>query len=538
MINKKRKTIIFYIFLVIVWCFVIYSNSLNGGFIWDDQSLIRDNAYVKDWSKSGYFFTQNIGMGANRQGPLYRPLQMISYKIDFSLWGLNVTGYHLSNIIWHILMVLSVFYLLNLLFGDILLSFLTSVLFLSHPVHTEAVAYISGRADLLCGVFLLASVILYIKQVVSRKKIRYIFILFFYLLALLSKEYSLILPLLLLAYSAVFKEKLLIREFLSVLFMALIYIILRSTVLKFALPAEIYIAPLGQRLPGFFVSIYEYLRLLLFPYGLHMEYGRKLFAFSDPKALLGMVIVAVLLSYMVFKGGSNKSGRDNKIRGFSIAWFFLTLLPVANLYPVNAYMAEHWLYLPSIGFCLILADSLILLRRRMKLFGLFLIAAVLFLNSYLTVKQNIYWRDEISFYKRTLAYNPDSDRLYINLGNSYNEAGDYSQAIELYKKGIELNPGDPDAYYNLGNAYIMERKIEEAVNAYAKAISIAHGNIHLNAYYNNLAVAYTLDGRIEEAIVMYEELLQRDPENLTARNNLGILYGSRNEKSPSFTVKQ
>ncbi|MBU0548950.1 MAG: tetratricopeptide repeat protein, partial [Candidatus Omnitrophica bacterium] len=516
--------------------------------------LVKDNIYIKNFAKIPYFFTETIGMGAGREGPCYRPLQMLTYMFDYSVWKLNVFGYHLTNILLHIFAALAIFWFINILYGSQFLAFLTSILFIVHPVHTEAVAYISGRADSLATIFILMSLIYYIKQGSQKKTTTFILMVLSSLAAMLSKEYSLIIPILLLIYSYIFLKKILAREFISIVIVDFIYIVVRCMVVK-SVPLNIaHTSTLFQRVPGFFVAITEYLRLMLLPLNLHMEYGNRLVSFSNFESILGIVILLALSVY-AFK----KRHSDNLI-SFSIFWFFIVLLPVSNLYPINAYIAEHWLYLPSLGFFLIFAHGLIMLYKikKARLITIFLIIFILTTYSYLTVKQNSYWREPVAFYKKTIYYSPHSPRLYRNLGKAYLEHGNYQEAIKtfqkaididsknaglynilgttysatgdienaiiFYQKAISINPRYADAYYHLGNAYNSMGDTEKAISSYKKAIEIAPNNVHVVSYYNNLAYIYALNGKIDEAMALYERALEIDPNSLTLKNNIKALY--------------
>ncbi|GAF76422.1 unnamed protein product, partial [marine sediment metagenome] len=155
MLNNLKNPTILAIVLIIILGFVVYSNSLNGKFIWDDEYLIKNNVYIRSFSYLPKIFSEDIGTGAEKKYYFYRPLQMITYMIDYSLWKLNVRGYHLTNTLLHILAALTIYWLINILFGDRPLSLFASLFFVAHPIHTEAVAYISGRADPLALLFML-----------------------------------------------------------------------------------------------------------------------------------------------------------------------------------------------------------------------------------------------------------------------------------------------------------------------------------------------------------------------------------------------
>jgi len=455
---KKRV----YMLLIIFLGLLVYANSLNGKFIWDDNALIKDNVNIRNWRNIGNFFVND---STNVAKPaFYRPFQMVTYAADYSVWKLNSRGYHLTNILLHTLAALLLYWLISILYRDALIALLASMFFVVHPIHSEAVAYISGRSDSLAAIFMLLSFVFYIKRV-RTGKIRFcILMILSYIGALLSRETALILPLLLLTYHYVFEDKIRFMEFSYFLIVTFIYIVL----LVFILPPGNFYTAFFQRLPGFFVAIASYIRLLILPIHLHMGYGIKLFNLTDPKAVAGIMTLVFLLFYVL----KNKGRKGITI--FSISWFLIALLPVSNLYPVNAYMSEHWLYIPSVGFFMILSGSLSRVYRikRFHAAGMALITGLLVFYSCLTIKQNEYWRTPVDFYNRTIRYAPNDWRLYVNLGNAYIDTGKNEKAVASYKKALAVNPNASPVYVSLGIVYNNAGRKKEAITMFRKALKI------------------------------------------------------------------
>lgn len=506
--------------LIIALGFLVYGNSLKGKFLWDDKDLVEKNAYIKDWSNLPKLFTGDIGAGSGNRTTSYRPLQMLTLTADYYLWKLNVTGYHLTNTVLHILAALSIFWFAAILFNNRLISLLAAVLFVVHPIHTEAVSYISGRSDSLVTIFMLLAFIFYIKALRDNSFKNHALLLFSYLLALLSKESSLILPALLLLFHLAFKKKIRPQVFLPVLAIAIAYCLLRLTLLKFVNPAQALLSPpttLMERIPGFFVAITNYIKLLLLPFNLHMEYGGPLFKFSEPKAVSGVIILCSLIIIGFKKRASNK------LLFFCIFWFLITLLPVSHLYPINAYMAEHWMYLPSIGLFFICAKGLGSLydKKALRPVSLFVIVSLLAFYSYLTIRQNDYWREPEAFYERTLKYVPGSARVLHNLATLYSDSGRKDQAIALYKKAIEINPNIAQTYHNLGLTYSEAGNKQEAIASFKKALELDPK--FLKAY-NDLGLAYSATGDKAQAIEYFKRAAEIDRNNPNAYINLGMVY--------------
>ena len=528
-----------------------YANAPKGEFILDDGLLVQGNLYIRDWKNIPKLFTEDVGEGGGGDYSFWRPLQLLTYMAEYAFWKDNPAGYHLGNIIWHILAALALFWFVQLLFGDRLLALLTGLLFVAHPVHTEAVTYISGRPDPLSTVFILLTLVFTLKAVQTRKASLLFLTLLSYVAALLSRENSLIVPVLFLLIGTAFGKRLPKAHVWGVNLLAGAYIILRFTLLRFLFSHHEVSTTLFQRVPGFFLAFARYLRILVLPIDLHMEYGTKTFPVTEPLVLLGAVLFGVFI-FLLFKESKRRS-----LVYFALAWSLITLLPVANLYPINAYMAEHWLYLPSIGFFLIVAKYFSSWMRRDRVRGAaltgFVIVAGLLVA--LTAVQNTTWFESIAFYERTLRYAPDSSRAHSNLGMEYSRLGQTQKAASLYEKAIQLDHKNFKAHYNLGillgdlgekraaeNAYKASLSIRptyvKAINNLAKlytemgryeeAIAFAeqalgYKETHFKAY-NNMAIAFIRLGREREAIAVSEKVLAADPENDKAYNNMGAAY--------------
>ena len=516
---EDRKYILISIAIIVAVGFGVYANSLRGEFIWDDIAFVKDNEFIRSWDNISKLFARDAAKslapgGGGVKYNFYRPLQMLTLMADYALWGLNPVGYHFTNVIFHILAGLAIFWLITILFDDWLLAIFTGALFVAHPVHTEAVAFISGRADPMALAFIMLAFIFYIRSLDSGKPIFYVLTLLSYALAVLSRETSVIFPALLLLYHFSFKKKIKPAPSGPIIAVTAGYILLRSAMASRLLSGENIPSFSGalNRIPGFFAAITAYFRMLFLPLDLHMEYGKALFKFSDPGAISGAVIFAGLVAY-AFKERSR-----NKLVFFGILWFFITLLPQSNIYPIGAYMAEHWLYLPSVGFFLILANAL---TRRKTGLSIAIACGLLIFYSFLTIRQNRYWSKLIPFYERTLEFNRKSPRLLNNLGVAYHNIKEYDKAVEAYKKSLEYGPDYFETHCNIGSVYHDMGEYEKSETCYKKEIAI---NPEYPKVYNNLGALYSDAGKHKEAIGMYKKSIELDPGRMEIYFNLGLVY--------------
>ena len=246
-----------------------------------------------------------------------------------------------------------------------------------------------------------------------------------------------------------------------------------------------------------------------------MEYGNRLFNLYDFKTIVGISVTLLLIIYAFLKR------KNNKLMSFSIFWFFVCLLPVSNLYPINAYMAEHWLYLPSIGFFIILANFFTLLLRRkikyLKFIPIILITCILFFYSCLTIRQNSRWKNNLSFSNWTLQYVQDSSRLYCLACKTYISAGDIEKAEIFCRKAIEINPQNPNAYSLLGVIFGIKGLYKESIAYFEKAINIDPKYV---GAYGDLGVTYIRMHNFDEAKRIWEKGLKINPESLMLQDNL------------------
>jgi tetratricopeptide (TPR) repeat protein len=186
-------------------------------------------------------------------------------------------------------------------------------------------------------------------------------------------------------------------------------------------------------------------------------------------------------------------------------------------------MWEHWLYFPSIGFFLIAASVFekTYNNEKYRIISLVFLTGCVIFYSYLTIKQNTYWRKSVPFFERTLKYAPDNARIYNNLCSDYIAAGRSREAIAVCVKALELEPGNPTVYFNLGNAYSNTGDKQKSIESYQKALKIKPD--YLQAY-NNLAVVYSASQEIDKAIGLWEKAVRIRPDFAVAHFNLAVFY--------------
>jgi pentatricopeptide repeat protein len=514
--------------------FASYSNTFKSPMLWDDINLVKNNPDIKSFKTAGKALRENLGYGVVQQkSSSYRPFQSITYIFDYEIWGNNVFGFHLTNVTFHALAALAAFWLILVLFNDYFLALFTAMIYAVHPIHTEAVAYISGRADPMSSAFILAALVCYI---LYHKKPNVLYLVFGALLfvgGLGSRENSIILPLLALLYNYVFKKKIQWPAIATFVGIGLLYIIGRVTETIGAIgESQTLGTTIMQRLPGTFVAMTNYMRLMFMPVNLHMEYGRPVFPWSDPKAIAGVFIVAAVIALAVYMR------KRNTLVCFGLLWYLVNIIPVSNIVPVNAYMAEHWLYVPCIGIILIVCHYLRNAFDRPAWRNAVLIAviAVTSVFGYMTYQQNKTWQNPIAFYQGLIKYAPRSARLYSDLSTAYFAEGRYDSAIAVLKTAIQLKPDYAFAHNNIGAIYNAKKEYDKAIPHLKKAIELNEG---YDVAHFNLGNAYKDSGQLELAAENYEKCIEINPRYFDAYDALGIIYSNTNDlaKAEAFYKK-
>jgi tetratricopeptide (TPR) repeat protein len=474
---------------------VVHLPALQGQLIWDDFSLTRDNPMIRSpllllEAFRHYLFPDSYS-------GYYRPVQTISYTFDYLVWNTNTYGYHLSSLFWHVASGMTLYFLLQEVFRTLgkrwlwaqedgvresrrqFLSnaaFWLALLWVVHPVHSAAVDYISGRADSLAFFFAAASWLLYLRaRAISQPWLRrsaYGLALLFALCALGSRESAFLWMLVFLVYHLGFDDKLALRAKLAVLTVCMTlvgaYAGLRQLPESRPDPRTSSNISPATRSVLMLRALGDYGRLMVFPSSLHLE--RSVY---DPVLLQNRESWrgAVAVEYLSIGGvallgaflwGACRKGAGQKVRVFGATWFLLAYLPTSNLFDVNATVAEHWLYLPSVGFLIFLAGVFLDLPRRC-LRPTFALACLALVG--LSVRSAIRssdWVDPETFFRRTFAAGGSSTRLAVNLAAIYGERGEYAKAEEILRKVLQISPDHPIARNNLASALSHQGKGKEA----------------------------------------------------------------------------
>lgn len=467
----------------------------------------------------------------------YRPIPQVLHVVDYHLWGLDPTGFHATNISLHIIAVLLA-YLVGLeLFRDAFAPLVTALVFATHPVHTEAVTFIAGRTDGAMGLFFFLSFFLYIRFRRSAGQPNYVLYagaVFSFVLALMSKEAAIALPLILVLYEIYFRRlhtgesvwRKLAYSCGPAISLGVLYLLIRfpSAAWRFLIASRI---GLGRQALTAVRAFYRYWDSLLLPTDLclapEFPWSRS---FSQPDALFPLIaftlfVAAIFLAY-----------RFSRILSFGLAWILVSILPISNLLSISRgpLMAERYLYVPSMGFCLVIGSVIhsicnlppVVPRARLyRTVGLAASVALLVAYSFLTVRRNQDWSSQYVLAATTVEQSPQSPEPHIVLGETYFDKEMYDEAVREFNEALTLHPRSPGAYHNLGIAYARKGEYENAIRVIKEAVAQRPGSA---LFRSNLALIYCELGRLDEAIEEYQNALGIDPNYVPAHISLGSAY--------------
>ncbi len=511
-----------YIILSII-SIIVFCNTLGNAFVYDDSVTIVNNNLIKNWKNFHTLFSFNYFILSGELS--YRPLVTLSYFIDYSLWEANPGGFHITNLLLQTANTLLFYVFLKRVTKSNTLAFFSTLLFTTHPILTETVNSISYREDLLAALFFLIAFILFLN--INEQSSRGIkFILYYsgslcsYLLSLFSKEMAITLPILLVLFDIFYLSsgnslQTLIKRLKSI-YIGYFCITGFYLFIQFVVFRHVYIR-LDQTRQSLFVMIKvlaSYIKLLFLPFNLNADY-------VVPPVTTGVIsfIISVFLVTTVIIIAIQMC-KNNKQYWFFTLWFFVALLPVSNIIPIGNIMAERYIYIPIMGFSVIIGILVQKINFKKPLATICFSIVIIILGA-LCIYRNGLWRDELALWYSTSNREPNSARAHHNIGVVHSAKGFYDYAEFEYKKTLEINPRDTEAHYNLGNAYERKDMLDAAAKEYQEAIQ--HNPYYADAY-NNIGSIYKKRHLLDKAIELYKKAIQCNPFNPYYYNNLGLAY--------------
>ncbi|HEY1490841.1 MAG TPA: hypothetical protein VGF90_07360, partial [Verrucomicrobiae bacterium] len=456
--------------------FAAYAPALRNDFVWDDTALILRDPLIRSWELIPEAFQHFLFIDAT-PSDFYRPIQRLTYLADYAAFIFKPAGYHLSSILFQIGAALALFLFANELLRSQgieepkrrWLAFVAGLIWAVHPVHTAAVAYISGRADPLAAMFGFLGLYCGIRVAPEKRANRWLLHIAaaaFFLLSALSKETGLIFPILLIAILVLRKSwRQIVPVSIVLVFVALSYLSLRLSAEHFPAPRLRPPAPLLVRPIIVARAFAEYTGLILFPANLHMDRDVESHPFGASSAsvrgaawrelqtLAGIILIAAAIYWLI------RSRKQDPVVFSCLVLAALAYLPVSGAFPLNATIAEHWLYLPT-AFLFLAATTAIARFQIPVPAAAALVALFVLLFGARTFLYTLDWKNQRTFLERTIAAGGDSARMLINLASQELHDGQLDSAKKHLDAALEKEPNQPFAVINL--AVVAIRKEDYA----------------------------------------------------------------------------
>lgn len=529
------------LFVIVAATALVYANSLNGAFVFDDTKQITGNPALRSWGNVLRAFTTDFWsfergtLTKDVPPPYYRPLFTAYLTLNYKLLGLWEPGWHLMNLLVHTGATVAVFFLIKRLSGDRLIATLAALVFGLHPAHVESVSWISGIPDPLAALFYVPAFIWYVRYRMEGNKKFLIASVIAYGLSALCKETPLVLPLVLIAWELTrTKARQTSRAFGSEILLPLIpygmmagaYLALRFAVLgrlswQHPFMAQVPDSAIWMTVPYFFVS---YLKHLVAPFYLSLMYGTAFVTTArDLRFLLPLALIAVpaILLWVYRKKVSPPIWA-------ALALMVAPLLPVLNLrvFHYEYILQDRYLYLPSIGFCYLIAILLVRLSRRHKQPATAVAILIIVAFGASTFAQNRVWHDAVSLWRRAIYYSPNSWSAHYNLGLAHLNLKQGQAAVDELVEARRLNPREPTVLNNLALAQGAAGDTLGAIVILREALKIDPTLIEAH---NNLGTFLFERKYFDDARLEFLEVLKHDPSSVSARFNLARTLAALDE---------
>lgn len=532
--------------LLAVFVFAIYYGTLSFEFVWDDVPQIVNNPLIRDWSLSRVFFN-DLWFHASRDQVYYRPLFVVWLILNFKIFGLKAWGWHLGSVLLHILASCTVFCLARVLKLEYPTALLAAILFGLHPMHIECAAWISAGSDSMVTIFFVLAFSAFLKSH-EPKTHRRRFLIASYLLficALLVKEMAVTFSVMVLIYECVMSRDVanqIVRVRRATIaaapYIALTigYLLLRRLAVHRTWQFDPYYSNLNAALT-IPVVLFSYLRLLTFPKGLTGLYfipyvtNPGFWNFVFPSFTL-IAALAVLWYWARHK-------QDPRIY-FAALWLIVGLLPILYLraFPPGGAVRDRYAYLPSVGFALLLAQAIRLLKMVGEPRRSFLLQAVVAATicvAFVTgvLLQQVYWGNNFLLFYRGYSLYPQNIYAGVELGSALIKKNEFGRAIALLTAITRDRTENGAAYYYLATAYLRTGEIPKARKALDSGLQFDPQVMQSSTEKSDVANLFAQLGDYQTALTLYSQVLEKEPNLYSALYNSGYAYFLLNEDAQS-----
>ncbi len=537
--------------LLIAATLIVYWNVQSHEFVTYDDPIFIDNPYVQQGININ---SLSWGIYSSGEKRVWIPMTWFSHMLDYQLFGRNPGLHHLINLFIHIASAMLLFSIFNRATGELLKSAFVAALFALHPLSVEPVAWIAARKDVLSSLFWMLTLFFYIIYSERPNLKKYLLMLFFFILGLLTKPNLIILPFVFLLFDFwplkrfVFPETIIelkdevfklkwnrknrynsktVRKQESILFLVLekipffilIFVMVIVTIQSKGTVVSIKVLSTYLRIANSLTSYLKYIIKTVYPDNLAILYPYTAVSFW---ATIGSGIVLLIITFLSLRIYSK---RPYVIVGW--LWFIGTLVPVIGLIPVGIQVAiaDRYSYIPNIGLFIMIAwggsdlFKKLLSKKVLTVFAL-LILIILMTTTWFQVQ---HWKNSFSLYQHALNVTENNYICHNNIGITFVEKGAMKEAVKHYSEALKINPDYAEAYTNMGFALGKLGHNSEAFSHYQKALKIKSQGAHVYFDMGNLLSA---QGKKSEAIEYFRIALRINPEYAEAHNNIGIVLFS------------
>jgi hypothetical protein len=551
--------------ILLLLTFSLNINTLFNEYALDDGVVLTENTLVAQGLKSiPEILTTDLFHGfknkdafSNLTQTRYRPLPLILFAIEYQLFGANAFVSHLLNLFCLLILIILLFKLLNtfLFIDKPQITFISCLLFIVHPIHTEVIANVKSRDEIIAAIFLFASFILFLSCLHKKLFLNTIAGSFLFLCALLSKEsvitFLVIFPLILYFFYNLPIKKVIVKT-IPLIFVTLIYFIIRMNIQDFvnATPAEVLNSPylLASQSEAFATKIFvlfKYLKLIFLPYPLSYDYGYNVIPYISFYSANFIISFLVLISLFVY---SIQTYSKRNILSFCIIYFFITISPGTNfINDLGSFMAERILFLPSLAYCIAIGYLYSEYNSRLPVLCNSVILVIILVFSIQTISRNRAWKNnemlaltDVKSFPNSVRANFAASEINLIKANSETDplkiSEHFNLAVKYGEQTIKLYPQFPVAYMNLGSAYFGIGNYFKTADNWMRASQIMHGEQRTKYFLDFIKNAlykqgelYMEQGNTETAIQFFKKSIDVDGNNSSSWTALYTIYLSKND---------
>ena len=565
---------------------LLYIQTVSYDYTMDDAIVITDNMFTTEGIKgipgifsydTFYGFFKEAGKGQLVSGGRYRPFTLAMFAVERTLFGSSPFFSHLINVLLFAFTCMLVFRLLKYLFAGVFspaaalsISFITALLFTTHPIHSEVVANIKGRDEIMSLLGCMLSLWYAFKWMDTKKKSYLLISLLSFIMALLSKENAVSMLVWLPGALYIFKKNSMAQSLLrSIPYPAvfILFFLLRGAVLNGggfsgAASSELLNNPflkwedgqmvafsLGEKMATVFYCLGMYLKLLIFPHPLTHDYYPRQIPIMDFSN--NWVIISLVINIFLF-AGTIWLALKKHLLGFAGLLYWVALLIVSNLFfPIGTNMGERFVYMSSMGFCMAIGIVLYsFFKKKESRMPVYIAAGMALLLSIKTITRNPAWKNNLTLFETDIKTSANSAKLnntigsdYIKMAGAMNDGNEkpelLSRGKQYLQKALTIHPLLKNAWLNMGNAEMYLNNTDSAIAYYNKALAIDPA---FKDAKNNLVIAYRSAGRqagekeknLDKSIAFLNKALLLNPGDYETLRLLGVAHGIKGEHTAAI----